>query len=175
MKKLLIILDRDGVINKDSPEFIKTPDEWKPIPGSLETIAKLTKMGHRIVVSTNQSGISRGLFTLKDLIAIHRKMHLACKELGGRLDGIYFCPHTAEDLCPCRKPNPGMLWQIAKDFSIDLCKDAVVVGDSWRDIQSAEAVGSPRMLVLTGNGQETKKNHNLQGVNVFESLANCSF
>ncbi len=135
MDKLFIILDRDGVINVDSPDFIKTPDQWKPIPGSLEKIAEWTRQGHHIVVATNQSGISRGLFGLSDLVAVNRKMHLACQALGGRLDGVYFCPHKEEDLCPCRKPNPGMLLQIAKDFAVNLAGQTIVIGDSWRDLQ----------------------------------------
>lgn len=175
MNKLFIILDRDGVINVDSPDFIRTPDEWKPIPGSLEKIAEWTQQGHRIVVSTNQSGISRGLFSLSNLVAIHHKMHLACQALGGRLEGIYFCPHQEENLCPCRKPNPGMLWQIAKDFAVNLAREAVVIGDSWRDLEPAAAVGSRRALVLTGNGKETKKNNDLHGIDVFDSLADCTF
>ncbi len=141
----------------------------------MEKIAEWTRQGHHIVVATNQSGISRGLFSLSDLVAVNRKMHLACQVLGGRLDGVYFCPHKEEDLCPCRKPSPGMLLQIAKDFAINLAGQTVVIGDSWRDLQPGAAVGSRRVLVLTGNGKETKKNNDLRGIEVFDSLANCSF
>src|SRR5437773_11154104 len=106
---MLIILDRDGVINEDSPDFIKSPQEWRAIPGSLEAIAALNRAGHRVVVASNQSGVGRGYFTLAVLLAIHHKMQSELAKAGGRLDGVYFCPHRSEDHCPCRKPNPGML------------------------------------------------------------------
>ncbi len=105
----LIILDRDGVINHDSDQFIKSPEEWKPIPGSLEAIARLNQAGYRVVVATNQSGIGRGLFDMDTLNAIHDKMHKALAQVGGRIDAIFFCPHTNADNCDCRKPKPGML------------------------------------------------------------------
>ncbi len=149
-----IILDRDGVINQDSDAFIKDPDEWVPIPGSLEAIARLCKAGCRVVVATNQSGVSRGMFSLETLTAIHQKMESAIQEHGGRLDGIYYCPHGPDDGCSCRKPEPGLLQQIGQDFGINL-NNAIAVGDSLRDLQAADAVGARPILVLTGKGNKT--------------------
>lgn len=148
-KNKLIILDRDGVINQDSIHFIKSLDEWKAIPGSLETIAALNRRGHRVVVMTNQSGIRRGYFSLTQLLDIHLKMQQELAQVGGRLEGVYFCPHRTEDHCSCRKPNAGMLRQIAKDFSVDLTREALLIGDSWRDIQAAQALGCPAVLIET--------------------------
>lgn len=159
---MLIILDRDGVINKDSPDFVKSPDEWRAIPGSLEAIATLNRVGHQVVVATNQSGVSRGYFSLATLLAIHHKMQTELARAGGRLDGVYFCPHRNEDCCPCRKPAPGMLEQIAQDFGADLTRDAILVGDSLRDIEAAQAVGCPAVLIKTGTGEAP--------VAVYESL-----
>jgi len=147
---LLIILDRDGVINEDSPDFIKSPEEWRAIPGSLEAIAVLNRQGHTVVVASNQSGISRAYFSLPVLLAIHLKMQTELAKLGGHLDGVYVCPHRDEDHCPCRKPNPGMLLQIAKDFKVDLAKDGLLIGDSVRDILAAQAAGCRAVLVETG-------------------------
>ncbi len=149
-----IILDRDGVINQDSDAFIKSPDEWIPLPGSLEAIARLCQTGYRIVVATNQSGLARGLFNLDTLSAIHAKMETAIHEHGGRLAGIYHCPHGPDDACNCRKPKPGLLLQLAQDLDIDLSQ-ALAVGDSLRDLQAATAVGAQPVLVLTGKGTQT--------------------
>lgn len=149
-----IILDRDGVINQDSDAFIKTPDEWIPIPGSLEAIARLNRAGYRVVVATNQSGLTRGLFDLEALAAIHHKMESALQQLGGKLDGVYYCPHGPDDDCTCRKPKPGLLLQIAKEKNIDLGR-TILVGDSLRDLQAAIAVGVKPVLVLTGKGMKT--------------------
>jgi len=152
----LIILDRDGVINYDSDQFIKSPDEWRPIPGSLEAIAKLNQWGWRVVVATNQSGVGRGLFGMDTLNAIHEKMVKTLAQVGGRIDAIFFCPHAADSTCECRKPKPGMLRQIAERFNTSL--DGVpVVGDSLRDLQAAVAVGAQPYLVLTGKGQKTRE------------------
>ncbi|WP_114649956.1 D-glycero-beta-D-manno-heptose 1,7-bisphosphate 7-phosphatase [Pseudothauera hydrothermalis] len=151
----LIILDRDGVINYDSEQFIKTPDEWRPIPGSLEAIAKLNQWGWRVVVATNQSGVGRGLFGMDTLNAIHEKMVKTLAQVGGRIDAIFFCPHAADSTCECRKPKPGMLRQIAERFNTPL-DDVPVVGDSLRDLQAAVAVGAQPYLVLTGKGQKTR-------------------
>lgn len=151
----LIILDRDGVINYDSEQFIKTADEWRPIPGSMEAIAKLNQWGWRVVVATNQSGVGRGLFGMDTLNAIHEKMVKTLAQVGGRIDAIFFCPHAADSTCECRKPKPGMLRQIAERFNTPL--DGVpVVGDSLRDLQAAVAVGAQPYLVLTGKGQKTR-------------------
>jgi len=150
----LIVLDRDGVINHDSDQFIKSPEEWRPIPGSLEAIARLHHAGYRVVVATNQSGVGRGLYDMATLNAIHEKMHKAVTMAGGRLDAIFFCPHAADSRCECRKPRAGMLNEIAKRFNVDL-EGVPCVGDGLRDLQAAESVGAQPMLVLTGKGERT--------------------
>ncbi|HTQ74875.1 MAG TPA: D-glycero-beta-D-manno-heptose 1,7-bisphosphate 7-phosphatase [Burkholderiales bacterium] len=156
----LVVLDRDGVINYDSEDFIKTPDEWRPIPGSLEAIARLTQSGWRVVVATNQSGISRGLLDMATLNAIHAKMHRAVSQAGGRIEAVFYCPDTDESRSPCRKPNPGMFHAIADRFNASLA-DAPCVGDSLRDLQAAAAVGARPILVLTGKGKRTRGAGNL--------------
>ena len=150
----LVILDRDGVINHDSDQYIKSPDEWKPIPGSLAAIARLNQAGYRVVVASNQSGIGRGLFETDTLMAIHDKMLKALAQAGGRIDAIFFCPHTNADNCDCRKPKPGMFREIAARFNADLA-GVPAIGDSLRDLQVAATVGAQPMLVLTGKGRKT--------------------
>ena len=150
----LVILDRDGVINYDSAEFIKKPAEWKPIPGSLEAIARLNQAGFRVVVATNQSGIGRGLLDMAALNAIHDKMHKALGQAGGRIDAVFYCPHAQEANCACRKPKPGLLEDIAHRFNTELA-DVPCIGDSLRDLQAAAAVGAQPILVLTGKGAQT--------------------
>jgi len=150
----LIILDRDGVINQDSATFIKTPDEWIPIPGSLEAIARLNQADYRVVVATNQSGIARGLFNIMTLNAIHQKMHAAAQSVGAEIDAVFFCPHAADDSCDCRKPQPGMLQTIAKRFDVSL-KGLPMIGDSLRDLQAGYVVGCAPYLVRTGKGEST--------------------
>jgi D-glycero-D-manno-heptose 1,7-bisphosphate phosphatase len=150
----LIVLDRDGVINHDSDQFIKSPDEWQPIPGSLEAIARLNHAGYRVVVATNQSGVGRGLLDFSTLNAIHDKMHRALAQVGGRIDAIFFCPHTADSRCECRKPRPGMLLEIGVRFNVDMA-GIPCVGDGLRDLQAADSVGAQPMLVLTGKGEQT--------------------
>ena len=151
----LVILDRDGTINQDSAQYIKSPAEWKPIPGSLEGIARLTQGGWRIAVATNQSGLSRGLFDMSTLNAIHAEMHRAVGQAGGRIDAIFFCPHAADSNCECRKPKPGLLREIASRFGVEL--DGVpMIGDSLRDVTAAAAAGAQPWLVLTGNGKKTR-------------------
>lgn len=167
----LIILDRDGVINLDSDQFIKSPEEWKPIPGSLEAIARLNQAGYRVVVSTNQSGVGRGLFDMPTLNAIHDKMHKACAMVGARIDAVFFCPHTAESRCLCRKPKPGMLEEIAERYNVSL-SGVPAVGDSLRDLQSAATMGAQPYLVLTGKGAKTQATGGLpEGTLVFANLA----
>lgn len=167
----LIVLDRDGVINEDSDQFIKSPDEWKPIPGSLEAIARLTQLGYHIVVATNQSGVGRGLFDMDTLNAIHEKMCKAVSNVGGRIDAVFFCPHTNVDNCECRKPKPGMLTDIVSRFNTDP-EVMTVVGDSLRDLQAAVAVGAQPILVLTGKGKKTKADPDLpKNTRVFANLA----
>ncbi|HRQ58412.1 MAG TPA: D-glycero-beta-D-manno-heptose 1,7-bisphosphate 7-phosphatase [Azoarcus taiwanensis] len=156
----LIILDRDGVINHDSDQFIKSPDEWKPIEGSLEAIARLNQWGWRVVVASNQSGVGRGLFGMDTLNAINDKMVKSLAQVGGRLDAIFFCPHSADSTCDCRKPKPGMLMQIAERFNVDLT-GVPVVGDSLRDLQAGIAVGCEPYLVLTGKGLKTREDPDL--------------
>lgn len=167
----LIVLDRDGVINIDSDQFIKSPDEWKPIPGSLEAIARLNESGWRVVVASNQSGVGRGLFDMDTLNAINEKMTKAIGQAGGRLDAIFFCPHSADSTCDCRKPRPGMFVQIAERFNVDM-KGVPVVGDSLRDLQAGVAVGCQPYLVLTGKGAKTQADPALpEGTLVFPDLA----
>lgn len=170
----LVILDRDGVINKDSRDFIKTPDEWIPIPGSLEAIALLNQHGFRVVVATNQSGIARGLFDTVTLNAIHDKMHHAVGQMGGHIDAIFYCPHAASDHCACRKPKSEMIEDIGQRFSVDLHK-VTGVGDALRDLQAFANAGCQPMLVRTGKGKETQKNENLPANTlVFSDLAEAA-
>jgi D-glycero-D-manno-heptose 1,7-bisphosphate phosphatase len=152
--KKVVVLDRDGVINVDSEAFIKSPDEWVALPGSLEAIARLNQAGYRVAIATNQSGIGRGLFDMSALNAMHLKMHRMVAAVGGRIDAVFFCPHTAQDHCECRKPKPGMLKMIAERFEADP-HATPVVGDSLRDLQAGAALGFPAHLVLTGKGRKT--------------------
>ena len=151
----LVILDRDGTINQDSDQYVKSPAEWKPIPGSLEAIARLTQGGWRIVVATNQSGIARGLFDMSTLNAIHAEMHRVVNLAGGRIDAIFFCPHAADSNCECRKPKPGLLREIGSRLDIELA-GVPVIGDSRKDVEAAAAVGAKPYLVLTGKGKATR-------------------
>ena len=167
----LIILDRDGVINHDSPDFIKSPAEWTPIPGSLEAIARLNQAGYRVVVATNQSGIARELFDIATLNAIHAKMHAAAQLVGADIDAIFFCPHAAIDGCDCRKPKNGMFEEIGKRFKMNL-KGVPTVGDSLRDLQAGYNSGCVPFLVLTGKGKKTQLTGGLPpGTQVFPDLA----
>lgn len=167
----LIILDRDGVINYDSDQFIKTPEEWQPIPGSLEAIARLVQADYRIVVATNQSGVGRGLFDMPMLNAIHDKMHKAVALAGGRIDAIFFCPHAAEAECNCRKPKSGMLEEIAARYNVNL-QGVPAVGDSLRDLTCADKMGAQPILVLTGKGAKTEIKGGLpEGTLIFPDLA----
>jgi D-glycero-D-manno-heptose 1,7-bisphosphate phosphatase len=150
----LVILDRDGVINKDSATFIKNPNEWIPIEGSLEAIVLLNQHGYSVVVATNQSGIARGLFDMATLNAIHDKMYRALAQLGGRIDAMFYCPHSKEDNCDCRKPKTGMIEEIARRFSVDL-KEVYGVGDAMRDLLAFSTAGCKTILVRTGKGEET--------------------
>ncbi|MEK6592781.1 MAG: D-glycero-beta-D-manno-heptose 1,7-bisphosphate 7-phosphatase [Pseudomonadota bacterium] len=167
----LIILDRDGVINHDSAAYIKSPGEWKPIPGSLEAIALLNQAGCHVVVATNQSGVGRGLFEMATLNAIHDKMHRALGLVGGRVDAIFFCPHAQDAGCACRKPKTGLFEDIARRFKTNL-RDVPSIGDSLRDLQAAAAVGAQPILVLTGKGEKTRRDGGLPpGTQVFTDLA----
>lgn len=167
----LVILDRDGTINHDSDQYIKSPSEWKPIKGSLEAIARLSQNGWRVVVATNQSGIGRGLFDVATLNAIHDMMHRAVHQAGGRIDAIFFCPHAGDANCECRKPKPGMLLEIAKRMNVEL-EGVPMVGDSLRDLQAAAAAGARPVLVLTGKGRKTRDAGGLPaGTAVYPDLA----
>lgn len=150
----LVILDRDGVINRDSATFIKNPNEWIPISGSLEAIALLNQHGYRVAVATNQSGIARGYFDMATLNAIHDKMHKALAQVGGRIDAVFYCPHAADDHCDCRKPNTGMLEEISRRFNVELTQ-VPGVGDALRDLQAFAKAGCQPYLVRTGKGEET--------------------
>ena len=167
----IIILDRDGVINFDSAAYIKSPAEWKPIPGSLEAIARLNQAGYRVVVATNQSGVGRGLFDMDTLNAIHDKMHKTVASCGGRIDAVFFCPHAADSSCDCRKPQPGMFERIAACYNTDLMS-VPAIGDSLRDLQAAAKAGALPMLVLTGKGEKTLADGGLpEDTLVFKDLA----
>jgi D-glycero-D-manno-heptose 1,7-bisphosphate phosphatase len=167
----LIVLDRDGVINDDSDAFIKSPEEWRPIEGSLEAISKLNFAGYRVVVATNQSGIDRGFFNMQTLNTIHEKMHQMLGVAGGRIDAIFFCPHTAQSGCDCRKPKPGMFRAIGQRFHVDLT-GVPCVGDSLRDLQAADAVGGQPILVRTGKGEKTLAKGGLpENTLIFANLA----
>ena len=170
----LVILDRDGVVNYDSKQFIKSPAEWRPIPGSIDAIAKLSQAGYRVIIATNQSGIGRGLFDMDTLNAIHEKMHRAVQQAGGRIDAIFYCPHPIEADCNCRKPRTGMFERIAGCFNVDLI-GTPSVGDSLRDLQAAAAVGARPLLVLTGKGTQTQAEGGLpEGTQVFPDLATAA-
>jgi D-glycero-D-manno-heptose 1,7-bisphosphate phosphatase len=151
----LVILDRDGVINHDSDQFIKSPEEWKSIPGSLDAIARLSQAGYRVVVATNQSGVGRGLFDMAVLNAIHDKMCKAVAQAGGRIDAIFYCPHAADSNCNCRKPKSGMIEEIAVRYNMSL-EGVPAIGDSLRDLEATARLGAQPILVLTGKGTKTK-------------------
>ena len=151
----LVILDRDGTINEDSDDFVKSPEEWLPLPGALEAIARLNHAGWHVVVASNQSGLGRGLFDVSTLNAMHAKMHKLLATVGGKVDAIFYCPHGPEDACRCRKPEPGLFEQIAERFGVDL-RLVPAVGDSARDILAGMAVGCEPHLVLTGKGAAYK-------------------
>ncbi len=168
-----IILDRDGVINQDSDDFIKSPKEWRPINGSLEAIALLNQHGYRVVVVTNQSGIARGLFTQETLQAIHHKMLVAVSDAGGEIEAIYFCPHGPDDQCQCRKPKPGLMKQFSKEHDVDL-SGVPMIGDSMRDLEAAMAVGANPILVRSGKGERIA--HQVAKINIpiYENLYEAS-
>ena len=145
----LVILDRDGTINRASEEFVKSPDEWHPLPGALEAISRLNHAGFHVVLATNQSGLGRGLFDMAALNAVHTHMVKTLAVAGGRIDAIFYCPHAPDEGCSCRKPLPGLLEQVAERYGIALA-GVPYVGDSLRDMQAADAAGCAPHLVLTG-------------------------
>lgn len=167
----LVILDRDGTINEDSDHFVKSPDEWIPLPGALQAIARLSQMGWQVVVATNQSGLGRGLFDIVALNAMHEKMKQLLAVEGGRIEAVFFCPHVASDMCHCRKPLPGLFEQIGERFRADL-RDVPAVGDSLRDLQAAAAAGAQPHLVRTGKGLQTSLRDDLPaGTVIHEDLS----
>lgn len=151
----IVILDRDGVINFDSDAYIKTPEEWQPIPGSLEAIGRLCAAGYRVAVVSNQSGIGRGLLDRETLDRIHAKMLASVEAAGGRLSGIYYCPHSPDEDCDCRKPRTGMLRRLKAELGLETLKGVPLIGDKLADLDLAAAVGARGLLVLTGKGAET--------------------
>ncbi|MGH6626423.1 MAG: D-glycero-beta-D-manno-heptose 1,7-bisphosphate 7-phosphatase [Burkholderiaceae bacterium] len=149
----LIILDRDGTINADSDDFVKSADEWVALPGALQAIAKLNHAGWHVVLASNQPGLGRGLFDMAALNAMHAKMHKQLAAVGGRIDAVFFCPHSPDESCTCRKPLPGLFEQIGERYGIEL-KGVPAAGDSLRDLQAAAAAGCEPHLILTGKGAQ---------------------
>jgi D-glycero-D-manno-heptose 1,7-bisphosphate phosphatase len=165
----LVILDRDGVINHDSINYIKSPDEWLPIEGALQAIARLNHAGFRVVIATNQSGLSRKLYDIEMLNRIHEKMQRQLSEVGGTVEAVFFCPHSEKDHCECRKPKPGMLLEIGERLRVSM-EGVPVIGDSPRDLEAARAAGARPILVRTGNGAETEAQLADEKVEVFDNL-----
>jgi len=169
----LIILDRDGVINYDSDAYIKSAEEWIPIEGSLEAIARLNHGGYTVVIASNQSGLARGYFDIDVLSSMHKKMDDLLSKIGGRVDAVFYCPHAPDDACACRKPKPGMLLEIGQRFNVPL-KDVVFIGDSVADIKAASNANAKAMLVRTGKGLKAEKIIQVEckaSVPVFDDLA----
>ncbi|KRH98907.1 histidinol phosphate phosphatase [Curvibacter sp. PAE-UM] len=169
----LVILDRDGTINEDSSEFIKSEAEWKPLPGALEAIAKLNHAGWHVVVASNQSGLGRGLFDVAALNVMHAKMHKLLALAGGRVEAVFYCPHAPDQTCRCRKPLPGLFEQIGERYGVSL-KGVPTVGDSARDLVAGAVVGCEPHLVLTGKGEALRgqplPDHFPAGTRVHENL-----
>ncbi|WP_296444469.1 D-glycero-beta-D-manno-heptose 1,7-bisphosphate 7-phosphatase [Rhodoferax sp. UBA5149] len=147
----LVILDRDGTINLDSADYVKSPEEWAPLPGALEAIARLNHAGWHVVIASNQSGLGRGLFDVSTLNAMHTKMHKLLAAVGGRIDAVFYCPHAPDEGCRCRKPEPGLFEQIGERYGLDLA-GVPAVGDTARDVLASVAAGCEPHLVLTGKG-----------------------
>lgn len=167
-----VILDRDGVINVDSPDYIRSADEWRPIAGSIEAIVALSQAGREVIVATNQSGLGRGLFGLDELEAMHQKLRSLVEERGGRVGGIFYCPHRPEDHCACRKPATGLLDAAEREYGCSLA-GSPLIGDSMKDIGLARAKACLPVLVLTGNGAQTRDQLGEQDtdVRVFDDLS----
>ena len=166
----IVVLDRDGVINVDSADYIKSAEEWQPLPGSIDAIAMVCKKGYQVYVATNQAGLARGLFSPLDLQQMHQKLESLVETAGGKIAGIFFCPHHPDDGCRCRKPNPGLLEQIAESANVSLT-NRPFVGDSLKDIQAAVAIGAKPVLVRTGNGRNTEAKLDGLDVDVYDDLA----
>jgi D-glycero-D-manno-heptose 1,7-bisphosphate phosphatase len=171
----LIILDRDGVINHDSDDYIKSPDEWQPIDGSLEAIARLNHAGYTVAIASNQSGLARGYFDIEVLTAMHKKMDELLAKIGGRIDAVFYCPHGPDDSCHCRKPKPGMLLDIGQRFNVSM-RQVVFVGDSIADIKAANNAHAQAVLVRTGKGIRAEKilqSENRSSIPVYDDLASA--
>ena len=166
----LVMIDRDGVINEDSGEFIKSVAEWRPIAGSLEAIASLHRAGWLVTVVTNQSGVGRGLYDEATLAQIHEHMRARVRAAGGELAGVYYCPHLPDAGCECRKPKPGMFRALERDLGVSVV-GAPYIGDRMSDVEAAEAVGARPMLVRTGTGAATVALLGARHVPVFDDLA----
>jgi len=172
MPKDLIVLDRDGVINQEREDYIRSPDQFKPIPGSIEAIVRLSQAGYTVCVATNQSGIGRGLYNHQTHHDINSKLLKLLDKKGYSIDGIWFCPHTPDDDCNCRKPSDGLLLDIARRYKVEP-QELTFVGDSFRDIQAAQQAGAKPVLVMTGNGLHTRETYSsqLDGVTMYRDLA----
>lgn len=171
----VIVLDRDGVINHDSDDYIKSAEEWQPLEGSLDAIARLNHSGYTVVVASNQSGLARGYFDIEALSAMHGKMDEMLAEIGARIDAIFYCPHGPEDGCDCRKPKPGMLLEIGQRFNVSL-EEVIFIGDSISDIKAAYSAHAKAMLVRTGKGAKAEKILQTEckgSVPVFDDLASA--
>lgn len=168
----LVVLDRDGVINVDREgEYVSCADEWEPLPGALEAVARLNQAGYRVVIASNQSGLARGYFDIEDLNGIHDKMHRLLGENGGHVDAVFFCPHGPRQRCACRKPKPGLLEEIGTRYRVDL-GNVPVVGDKKSDLEAARAAGCIPILVRTGYGELTLKQlGRFDGVTIYSDLA----
>ena len=170
--KGLIILDRDGVINHDSEQFVKSAAEWLPLPGSIGAITALCRAGYTVTIASNQSGLARELFDRKALRSMHRKLRTLVAAEGGSISRIVVCPHTPQDGCNCRKPRPGLLLRLAHYYGVEPA-GIPVIGDSLRDLQAAVAIGARPLLVRTGNGRQTERSlpENLGPIEIFDDLA----
>ncbi|WP_461537378.1 D-glycero-beta-D-manno-heptose 1,7-bisphosphate 7-phosphatase [Spongorhabdus nitratireducens] len=167
----LVILDRDGVINQDSDNYVKSAAEWIPLPGSIEAMARLSRAGYQVAIATNQSGLGRGLFPATALTEMHNKMKTLVTKAGGRIDALVWCPHTPDDQCDCRKPAPGLIYQIEQHLGLS-AKNAWIVGDSLRDLEAGIAAGCKPVLVKTGKGlRMLEKNSESLNAPVFDDLA----
>ena len=166
----LVVLDRDGTLNAEPEDFLRDPEDWQPLPGALEAVARLHHGGWRLVIASNQSGIGRGLFDVAQMNAVHARMHKLVAAAGGRIEAVFFCPHAPDEDCPCRKPAPGLLEEIGRRTGVPPAQ-MVVVGDSVRDMQAAVAVGAQAHLVRTGQSAEGCPTDLPDGVQVHPDLS----
>jgi D-glycero-D-manno-heptose 1,7-bisphosphate phosphatase len=166
----LLILDRDGTLNRSRDDYVASPDEWEALPGALEAVARLNHGGWRVVLATNQSGIGRGLFDMASLNAIHAKMHRQLAAVGARVEAVFFCPHAPEDACRCRKPAPGLFEQIGERFGSPLA-NAPAAGNSIRHMEAAARAGCPTHLLLTGKSEHLRGRLGLSGAHDLSALA----